>query len=199
MSPQLPVTITGASTNVFRRHASAVSGGGPAWVVASGLRDIETLVITPQTLKAPPPSAPAGSKDEDEGDKDPGKGKTAAKGEAAAADAPAAAETPAASATAPAATLPALPPARYTVRLYFMEPDSIAPGRRVFDVLLQGQPALKDFDIVKTAGAAYCGVVKEFKNVQLSPQLEVRLQKSAASTLGPALSGVELVLEQQPR
>ncbi len=197
VSPQLPVTITGASTNLFRRHASAVTGDGPAWVVASGLRDIEFIVITPQTSKAPPPAAPAGSKDDDEGDKDSGKGKAAAKGEAAAADAPTAAtETVAEPAAAPAATLPALPPARYTVRLYFMEPDNIAPGQRVFDVLLQGHPALKDFDIVKAAGAANRGVVKEFKNVQLSPQLEVRLQKSATSSLGPALSGVELVLEK---
>jgi len=77
-----------------------------------------------------------------------------------------------------------------------MEPDAIAPGQRVFDVLLQGQPVLKSFDIVRAAGAVNRGVVKEFKNVQLAPQLEVRLQKSAASTLGPALSGVELVLEK---
>ncbi|MBI5686716.1 MAG: PQQ-binding-like beta-propeller repeat protein [Verrucomicrobia bacterium] len=191
ISPQLPVTITGATNHVFRRHASAVTGSGPAWVVASGLRDIETIAITPQTLKASLPSAPK-SGDDDEGDKDSGKGKAAAKGEAAAADAPAAAEPPA----APAAAIPPLPPARYTVRLYFMEPDDIAPGQRVFDVLLQGQPVLKSFDIVRAAGAVNRGVVKEFKNVQLAPRLEVRLQKSAASTLGPALSGVELVLEK---
>jgi hypothetical protein len=158
------------------------------------LRDIESIVITPQTLKAPPPAAPAGQKDDDEGDKDPGKGKATA-----AATPTATSETPAEPATAPAAKLPALPPARYTVRLYFMEPDSIAPGQRVFDVLLQGRPMLKDFDIVKAAGAANRGVVKEFKNVQLNPQLEVRLQKSAASTLGPVLSGVELILEAQSR
>jgi outer membrane protein assembly factor BamB len=188
VSPQLPVAITSASTNLFRRHTSAVSGSGPAWIVASGLRDIESIAITPQTLKAPLPAAPAGSKDDDEGDKDSGKVKAAA-----------AAEPSARTATTTAATLPLLPPARYTVRLYFMEPDLIAPGQRAFDVLLQGQPALKDFDIVKAAGAAHRGVVKEFKNVQLSPQLEVRLMKSAASTFGPVLSGVELTLQDRGR
>ncbi|MCX6901566.1 MAG: PQQ-binding-like beta-propeller repeat protein [Verrucomicrobia bacterium] len=182
ISPQLPVTITGDTRNIFRRHASAVTGSGPAWVVASGLRDIESIVITPQTQKAPPPSA---QKDDEEDDKAAAKGKTAA--------APA---RPAEPAAAPAAAIPPLPPARYTVRLYFMEPDDIAPGQRVFDVLLQGQPVLKNFDIVRAAGAVNRGVVKEFKNVQLAPRLEVRLQKSAASTLGPALSGVELVLEK---
>lgn len=184
VSPQLPVTITGASTNIFRRHTSAVTGGGLAWVVASGLRDIESIVITPQTLKAPLPVAPK-SGDDDESDKDSGRNKAAT-----------AAEPPAEPATPPLPTCPPLPPARYTVRLYFMEPDNLAPGQRVFDVSLQGQPVLKDFDIVKTAGSANRGVVREFKNVLLSPQLEVRLQKSAASGFGPALCGVELVLER---
>ncbi|MFA7002516.1 MAG: PQQ-binding-like beta-propeller repeat protein, partial [Verrucomicrobiia bacterium] len=181
-SPRLPVTVTGDTRNIFRRHASVVTGDGPAWAFASGLRDIESIVITPQTQKAPPPAA---QKDDEEDDKAAAKGKTAA--------APA---TPTEPSAAPAAAIPPLPPARYTVRLYFMEPDDIAPGQRVFDVLLQGQPVLKSFDIVRAAGAVNRGVVKEFKNVQLAPQLEVRLQKSAASTLGPALSGVELVLEK---
>ncbi|MBI5822118.1 MAG: PQQ-binding-like beta-propeller repeat protein [Verrucomicrobia bacterium] len=190
ISPQLPVTITGASTNIFRRHTSAVSGDGPAWVFASGLRDIQSIVITPQTLKSPLPAAPAASKDEDEGDKDSGKNKAAAAG------APIAAGTRAETATASAASPAALPSARYTVRLYFMEPDNAAPGRRVFDVLLQGQPVLKNFDIVKAAGAANRGVVKEFKNVLLNPQLEAKLQPCPASNLGPVLCGVELILEK---
>ena len=189
-SPQLPVSITGTSASVFRRHTSAVSGQGPAWVVSSGLRDIESIVITPQTLKALLPPAPAGPKEDDEDSKDTGKGKSAA------ADAPITAPNASPGpANASTMTPPALPPARYTVRLYFLEPDNIAPGQRVFDVLLQGQVVLKGFDIVKAAGTPNRGVMKEFKNTLLSPQLEVRLLRSASSSLGPALSGVELVLE----
>jgi len=175
-SPRLAVTITAPGTNVFCRHSSAVSGDGPAWVVASGLRDIESVVIVPQTQKSVPPAAPA-SKDDDADDNNSKPNLGEQSGTSVAGPAP-------------------LAPARYTVRLYFMEPDLIEPGRRVFDVLLQGRPVLTGFDVLKTAGAANRGVAKEFKNILLNPQLEVRLQKSPPSVLGPVLSGVELVLEQ---
>jgi outer membrane protein assembly factor BamB len=178
ISPQLPITVTGNSNTVFRRHSSAVSGQGHAWVFASGVRDIQSIVITPQTLKSPLPAAP--QKDEESDEKDSGSAKKADK------------ETPNPSSNGGA---PLLSPARYTVRLYFAEPDDVEPGRRVFDVLLQGQPVLKNFDIVKAAGAARRGVVKEFKNVLLSPQLEVKLQPAPASVLAPVLCGVELILE----
>jgi outer membrane protein assembly factor BamB len=177
LSTQFVVNITGPGMNVFCRHSSAVSGDGPAWVVACGLRDVESVVIVPQTQKARLPASPS-SRDDDEDDDSAG---SKAKGR----EGPDATE----------ATLPPLPPAAYTVRLYFMEPDPVAPGQRVFDVLLQGRAVCKDFDVVKAAGAANRGVIKEFKNVTLNPQLEVRLQKSPASALGPVLSGVELIRE----
>jgi len=179
-SPQLPVAFTPSSTNSFRRHSSAVSGDGPAWVVASGLRDIESIIITPQTLKSPLPPTPTGQKDDDDGDKDTGKRKSVA-------------------AESSPTPLPPQSSALYTVRLHFLEPERVEPGQRVFDVLLQGQVVLKDFDVAKTAGGTLRGVTREFKSVVLNPQLEVRLQQSPASKFGPLLCGVELIMEAASR
>ncbi|MBM3858179.1 MAG: hypothetical protein FJ395_00850 [Verrucomicrobia bacterium] len=176
ISPQLPVTINAAQTNVFRRHSSAVSGDSHAWVAASGLRDIKSIVIVPRMEKIVLPKAPASKDDDDDDDSS----ETEKTDEATAASV-------------------ALSTARYTVRLHFMEPDSIEPGQRVFNVLLQGQPVLKDFDVVKTAGGVLRGITREFKNIVLNPQLEVRLQQSAASKFGPLLCGVELIMEAPSR
>lgn len=176
VSPQLPVTITAHGTNIFRRHSSAVSGDGLKWVAASGLRDIESIVVVPQAQKTVVPAAPV-SKDDDD-DSTSSKTGVVEKVEV------------------PATDLVPMPSARYTVRLYFMEPDRVTPGQRVFDVLVQGRTVLTSFDILKVAGAVNRGVVKEFKNVQLDPALDIRLQKSPSSLLGPVLSGVELCLEE---
>ena len=43
---------------------------------------------------------------------------------------------------------------RHTVRLHFAEPDDVKPGERVFDVKLQGNVVLRDFDVVREAAAA---------------------------------------------
>jgi outer membrane protein assembly factor BamB len=95
--------------------------------------------------------------------------------------------------------MPILPKTNYTVRLYFLEPDEVKPGQRVFDVLLQDRPALSGFDIVKETGGAKRGVVKEFKQIEITKELEVRLERASTSPLGPVLSGVELILESGPR
>ncbi len=69
-SPNLSVAVRGSKTNYFRRHASVMQGDGPAWVMASGVREVEQITIAPETRKpAPPPSAPKKKSDEDE-DKD---------------------------------------------------------------------------------------------------------------------------------
>ncbi|MFH1732896.1 MAG: malectin domain-containing carbohydrate-binding protein [Planctomycetota bacterium] len=50
----------------------------------------------------------------------------------------------------------------FTVRLGFAALRGDKPGRRAFDVRLNGKAVLKDFDIVKEAGAAHSAVWKEF-------------------------------------
>ncbi len=178
ISPGLPVTITPANAAPFRRHSSAASGAGPAWVFASGLRDIESVRISPQTLApdAQQLATPDGD-DEDGGTKSPKK------------------ESTATAKVSPKSNHAPLPPARYTVRLYFLEPDPVNPGQRVFDVLIQGRPALTGFDIVKSARSPNHGVIKEFKGVAIDGDLLLQLQRAPASALGPALSGIELALE----
>ena len=69
--------------------------------------------------------------------------------------------------------IPAVPLARYNVRLYFREPwfgkengGSGGPGSRVFDVACNGTLLMKNFDILAASGSA--PVVETFENVQAS-------------------------------
>jgi len=140
------------------------------------LRDFESIVIVPQAQKIIVPAAPV-SKDDDD-DSTTNKARVVTK------------------VVVPAMEISPMPPANYTVRLYFMEPDRVEPGQRVFDVFLQGHPVLKSFDVLKAAGRVNSGVVREFRNIQLNPSLEVRLKKSPPSLFGPILSGVEIIMER---
>ncbi|HEY6895280.1 MAG TPA: malectin domain-containing carbohydrate-binding protein [Rhodanobacteraceae bacterium] len=44
-------------------------------------------------------------------------------------------------------------PGLYHVELHFADTYNTAPGQRIFDVAIEGQPVLQDFDIIATAGA----------------------------------------------
>lgn len=91
---------------------------------------------------------------------------------------------------------PGDPERTYTVRLHFIEPDHLQPGERIFDVALQGELVLDDFDIAAEAGAANRGVVKEFKGVKVRKDLTVTLTASeVAPGSQPVLCGVEVVAE----
>ncbi|QDU06703.1 PQQ-binding-like beta-propeller repeat protein [Gimesia aquarii] len=81
----------------------------------------------------------------------------------------------------------------YTVRLYFLEPDEKQPGKRVFDVSLQGKPVLRELDVVKEANGANRAIVREFKGVLASTSLGIELKAIKDRTL---LSGVEIVVEE---
>jgi hypothetical protein len=52
--------------------------------------------------------------------------------------------------------------ASYTVRLHFAEEYWTTPGSRIFNVVINGQQVLTNFDILATAGADYKAVVKQF-------------------------------------
>jgi len=89
--------------------------------------------------------------------------------------------------------------ARYTVRLYFADPDNEKPGQRVFDVKLQGRTVLKNLDMVKETGGRNRPLVKEFKDVEVTGGLEIELAASSGnSSLSalPLLCGVECIREQ---
>jgi outer membrane protein assembly factor BamB len=88
------------------------------------------------------------------------------------------------------------PERTYTVRLHFAEPDGLPAGRRVFDVGLQGETVLKDFDISADAGGPGRAVVKEFKGVRVEKDLTVTLTPAAfAAVPQPVLCGVEVRAE----
>lgn len=65
-------------------------------------------------------------------------------------------------------TVPDLAPGSYEVRLYFMDWYFTRPGERVFDVAVNGDKVLTDFDIIGTAvtrgadGQAAFGVERDF-------------------------------------
>ncbi len=52
--------------------------------------------------------------------------------------------------------------ASYTVRLHFAEEYWTTPGSRIFNVVINGQQVLANFDILATAGTEYKAVVRQF-------------------------------------
>jgi hypothetical protein len=194
-SPQVPVTVQSSSTNFYRRHASQFGGQGPAWVMASGFSGAGTILLAPETRRPlPPPPAPKkkpGDDDDDDDDEDTN-GTNGTNGtKVATAPVPA----PATNHVEPAYKS-SLPPAPYTVRLYFAEPENLRLGDRVFDVLLQGRPVLKNFDVLATAGGPRSGLVREFPGILIGEDLAVELRPVRQSRRPPILSGVEIILEQ---
>ncbi len=81
----------------------------------------------------------------------------------------------------------------YTVTLYFAEPEDLAPGKRVFDVALQGTQVLKNFDIVGEAGGARRLVTKQFEGVKVKEALTVTLTPTGSAA--PVLCGIEMVAQ----
>jgi hypothetical protein len=190
-SPNVIVTVAGAGTNYFRHHSSQVSGDGPAWVFASGVRDARTIVIAPETRKqgAPPPAPKKKAEDEDADEKE--ENNHATNGVATA------------STNAPktnkveAPYISKLTRAPYRVRLFFAEPDNLLPGDRVFSVSLQGRRVLTDFDVMAETGARLRGVVKEFPGVMVGGELTIDLTRAKSKQHGSVLCGVEMILEER--
>jgi outer membrane protein assembly factor BamB len=84
----------------------------------------------------------------------------------------------------------------YTVRLYFVEPDRVKAGQRVFNVSLQGKEVLANLDIVKEAGGPNRTLVKEFKGVQVARDLTVTFTPSPSAANRVAIvCGIEVVAE----
>jgi hypothetical protein len=89
-------------------------------------------------------------------------------------------------------------PARYTVRLFFAEPDDIAAGQRIFHVHIQSKQVMSDFDIVKESGRTRRTLIKEFKGISAQGQMTIRLDPSVqAAVRAPVLCGVELIAEEK--
>ena len=82
--------------------------------------------------------------------------------------------------------------ARYRVRLHFAEPRLEEAGQRVFDVLLQGETVLENWDLVQAAGGPDRGLVRQF-TVDAEGTLDIALRPVSESSAPPVISGIELL------
>ncbi|MFC1479247.1 malectin domain-containing carbohydrate-binding protein, partial [Planctomycetota bacterium] len=80
----------------------------------------------------------------------------------------------------------------YTIRLYFADFVNSAAGKRVFDVSIQGKKVLPGFDIIKSAGGAGQGIMKEYKGINVNDQLTIVFKASEGEAL---VCGVEIIAE----
>lgn len=80
----------------------------------------------------------------------------------------------------------------YDVTLYFVEPDNIQPGERVFDLVVQGQTVLKDLDIVQQAGGPRRVHQVKLPAIRVTDQLHIDFKRHEGS-LPTVVAGIELV------
>jgi len=83
------------------------------------------------------------------------------------------------------------------VYLYFVEPEDLEPGERLFDVKIQGELVFSDFDVVREAGGPRRAVVKSVEGVLVSDELKVELAPSADSRIDePVICGIEVIARE---
>ncbi len=87
------------------------------------------------------------------------------------------------------------PVTSYKVNLYFSELEEKRAGERVFDVSIQGNKVLENFDIVLHAGKTNKEIVKSFSGIEAGNTLKIEMDPKMGNTI---LSGIELVEESVP-
>jgi outer membrane protein assembly factor BamB len=88
------------------------------------------------------------------------------------------------------------PAAKYTVKLHFIDLENSEPGKRVFDVALQGKSVDPGLDIVAVSGGKAKAIVREYKAIAVSGSLDIELTPSKDAKLPhelPVLSAIEVV------
>ena len=93
-------------------------------------------------------------------------------------------------------SFPAVPDGTYTIRLHFAELYCSAAGQRRFNVSIEGQTRLADFDIYQAAGGKNRAVVRTFENVAVSGGLQIQ---GVASVDGAQFNGIEIAAETDVR
>lgn len=83
----------------------------------------------------------------------------------------------------------------YTVRLHFAEIVENAPGRRVFNVSINGKIVLSNLDIAAEAGARDKALVKQFTGIapDAGGRITIGVEKGKAGT--PQMNGIEIMKE----
>jgi len=91
-------------------------------------------------------------------------------------------------------------PAEYTVRLGFSATGNDKKGKRIFDVLLQGEEVLSDFEVLSEAGGPDIAVVKEFTDISVENilKLELRSNESKPSASEASLINYIEIIRQDP-
>lgn len=90
-------------------------------------------------------------------------------------------------------TLPGLTSgASYTVRLHFAETYWTAVGERVFNVAINGNPVLTNFDIVASAGGPDIAVVEPF-TVTANSSGQIVIAFTAGTADLPKINGIEIL------
>ena len=86
--------------------------------------------------------------------------------------------------------------ASYTVNLYFAELFEKGPNERIFDVFIQGEKVLQNFDISKEAHGPNKTIVKSIKGIKAQDKIAIKCLPSEISPKSkPILCGVELERE----
>ncbi len=84
-------------------------------------------------------------------------------------------------------------PRRYDVLLCFAEPEAIEPGKRVFDVLLQGQVVEESLDIIGRTEKPRTALLTRYEDVEIGEKLTLALRAAEGSARPPLLCGVRVV------
>ncbi|MBL7084302.1 MAG: hypothetical protein ISS41_11835, partial [Candidatus Aminicenantes bacterium] len=89
-------------------------------------------------------------------------------------------------------------PCVYTLRLGFYASSNDRIGQRVFDIKLQGEPVLTNFDVFKEAGIPDKAVIKEFKGIKVQNILTIELslnEKNTTIDQAPIINFIEVIRE----
>lgn len=106
------------------------------------------------------------------------------------------------------------PAVKYQVRLHFAEIYDLYPGMRVFNVTINGVPALTNFDIVNQAGGPFKAIVETFivPAMTVNPHIQIDFQgvvdnakvsgievaPAPAGALTKAARGEEVIMLRRP-
>jgi hypothetical protein len=81
----------------------------------------------------------------------------------------------------------------YLVRLHFVESAANQPGERKFNVKINDQQVLTDFDPLKETGAKYHALTKEFPGIKLDKNNQVVIKFERGSAGEPEINGIEIL------
>jgi hypothetical protein len=86
-----------------------------------------------------------------------------------------------------------VPETTYLIKLFFSELENKQPGERVFNIKLQGDTFLENFDIAGEAGKNDKEVIKSFSGIKAGQTIKIDLVPLKGNTI---ISGIELSQEQ---